>query len=208
MLSISNYKKSYNSQLLLEIPKMVLDHGIYWIKGDNGSGKSTFFKSICGIIPFEGDCEVDGLSVKKNNVAYRKLVNYSEAEPLFPEFLTQKDVVKFTANTLKTDQEQIDRLTSRLGTSDYYHQAVGTYSSGMLKKTGLVMAFLGHPKLIILDEPFITIDRQSTDKLVRLIEEYYQAGTTFLISSHVSEGGEQLPIEETFQISNQRLDRL
>jgi ABC-2 type transport system ATP-binding protein len=208
MLSIRNYKKSYSNQLLLDIPKMDFDHGIYWIKGDNGSGKSTFFKSICGIIPFEGDCIVDGLSVKNNNVSYRKLVNYSEAEPLFPAFLTQKDLVKFAANTQKADQKQIDDLTARLGTSDYYHQAVGTYSSGMLKKTGLVMAFLGNPKLIVLDEPFITIDRQSINELVKLIEEYYKAGTTFLISSHVSEGGEQLSVEDTFQIVDQKLERL
>lgn len=208
MLSIRSYKKLYSNQLLLEISKMDLDHGIYWIKGDNGSGKSTFFKSICGVIPFEGDCEVDGLSVKNDNVSYRKLVNYSEAEPVFPKFLTQKDLIKFAANTQKADQEQINELTSRLGTIDYYHQAVGTYSSGMLKKVGLIMAFLGNPKLIVLDEPFITIDRQSTDKLVELIVEYYQAGTTFLISSHIGEGGEQLPIKEVFQITNQKLEKL
>jgi len=132
-------------------------------------------------------------------------VNYSEAEPLFPEFLTQKDLVTFTALAKQAEKEQVQNITSRLGTTEYLDQPVNTYSSGMLKKTGLVLAFLGRPKLIVLDEPFITIDTKSTDALVTLIKDYHQSGTSFLISSHVTDGQDQLPIAQTYQIGNKTL---
>lgn len=206
VLSIRNYKKFYNNHLVLEIPKLDLDHGIYWIKGDNGSGKSTLFKSICGIINFEGDCQLDQFHIKTDAVAYRNFVSYSEAEPAFPEFLTQKDLIKFIVKTRGTNQNQIENLISRFDTTDYYQQPVGTYSSGMLKKTGLMLAFLGHPKLIVLDEPFITLDQQTTILLTQFIQEIYESGVTFLISSHITQGSDQLPITNTFIIKNKRLE--
>ena len=205
MLSISNYKKSYHQETILEISELNLDRGIYWIKGDNGAGKSTLFKSLSGIIPFEGDCEIDGISLKKNPVAYRGLINYSEAEPMFPEFLTQKDLITIIAHSKKVKQNQIKELLSLFGTTDYYDQSVGSYSSGMLKKVGLIMAFLGSPKIILLDEPFTTIDQNSAGQLNQLILDYYRLGTSFLISSHTTDGMNKLPISDTFHINNKGL---
>ncbi len=204
-LSLSNFEKSYGNQQILSIPDLDLNHGIYWIKGENGSGKSTLFKSICGISPFEGEILLDRYSCKKNPKSYRKLVSYSEAEPIYPDFLTQKDLITFYAKTRKSGQDQINTLVEELGTSAYLNQSVKTFSSGMLKKTGLLLAFLGDVKLIVLDEPFITIDKNSTNKLVELILQYYQRGVTFLISSHIKDGGEQLPITMSYCIKEKTL---
>jgi len=62
---------------------------------------------------------------------------------------------------------------------------VGSYSSGMLKKLSLVLAFLGQPRLILLDEPLNTIDVESLEILYRWINEKYQnEKISFLLSSH------------------------
>lgn len=204
-LEIVNYKKSFSEKVILEVPSLSLKHGIYWIKGDNGSGKSTFFKSIGGLIPFDGDIHLNEFSSKKDQQQYRKFVSYSEAEPTYPSFLSQKDLITFYAKTINAEKEQIDTLISQFDTLSYYHNSVSTYSSGMLKKTGLLLSFIGSPRLIILDEPFITIDKKSTERLEQLILSYYDSGVTFLISSHMREGKGQLPIKETYLISNQQL---
>ncbi|MTI37883.1 ABC transporter ATP-binding protein, partial [Fulvivirga lutimaris] len=136
-LSITNFRKSYESQQILGIPNLKLNHGIYWIKGGNGSGKSTLFKTICGISPFDGKISLDGFSCKRDPKLYRQLVSYSEAEPLYPDFLTQKDLILFYAKTRKANQIQVDALINQLDTNSFLNQPIKTFSSGMLKKVGL-----------------------------------------------------------------------
>ncbi|NEM99748.1 ABC transporter ATP-binding protein [Pontibacter burrus] len=184
MVRIGNYSKSYNHRLVLQVPALELETGIYWLKGENGSGKTTFLKSVAGLLPFEGTIAVQGVSIKKNPINYRQLVSYAEAEPLYPTFLTGDDLLKFYRQTRKADSSQINTLAEALGVSNYSQHKIGAYSSGMAKKLSLVLAFTGAPKLILLDEPFITLDDHSQQILTNLIADVAQQGITFIISSH------------------------
>src|ERR1700679_3408108 len=66
----------------------------------------------------------------------------------------------------------------------YVDRPIGTYSSGMLKKLSLVLAFLGDPKLILLDEPLITIDTESLKILYGWIHtQNRDKGVSFMLSS-------------------------
>ena len=51
MLHLSSVQKKYSQRIILDIPDLKIDKGIHWLKGSNGSGKSTFLKMISGIIP-------------------------------------------------------------------------------------------------------------------------------------------------------------
>lgn len=184
MLSITNFEKRYNDALILRIDNLELPHGIYWIKGENGSGKSTLFKSIAGLIPFEGKIVFNGVDLTSQPVAFRSLTNFAEAEPLYPGFLTAKDLVRFIGKTKGASRENMEVLTKHFGVDNFYENACETFSSGMLKKLSLTLAFLGNPKMIVLDEPLITLDEQTRIKLVELIKKYLANGVTFLISSH------------------------
>lgn len=184
MIRFLNYSKRYESRLVLHVPEMELNAGVYWLKGENGSGKTTFLKSIAGLIPFEGTIELQGISIKQEPMNYRRLVSYAEAEPLYPAFLTGDDLIKFYLQTRQAEPEQVNYLADMFGTSSYRNQKVGAYSSGMAKKLSLLLAFLGKPKLILLDEPFITLDQKSLQVLPELISNYSQQGTSFIISSH------------------------
>jgi ABC-2 type transport system ATP-binding protein len=109
MLQFHKFQKSYGPYLALNIGDVHIERGIYWVKGVNSSGKSTLLKAIAGILTFDGDVLIDGeYSVKKTPVAYRKLVNFAEAAPLFSEFLTGREIVDlflYTKGAL-ADQEQ------------------------------------------------------------------------------------------------------
>lgn len=206
MLQLTNFKKSYGQTVILEIDAFQLNDGIYWLQGPNGAGKSTFFKCISGIIYFQGDCEIEKNNIKKAPVEYRKQISYCEAEPEFPDFLTQKDLIAFVAKARNADKDQIEHLQEVLGTATYITQPVGTYSSGMLKKTGLLLAFLGTPKWIVLDEPFTAIDHNSVDKLVQLVDDYHKNyGTSFLVSSHIDSGHYHLPFDKVYKIEDKCL---
>ena len=171
MLRFVHFAKKYQTRLVLAVDALEIPGGVNWLKGENGSGKTSLFKSIAGILPFDGDITLNGVSIKETPVTFRKLVNYSEAEPVFPEFLTARDLVRFVGETKASSRIQQDRYCQQLGVNQYFMKPCGTYSSGMLKKLSLVLAFLGDPKLIILDEPLVTLDESSRAILMRLIVE-------------------------------------
>jgi ABC-2 type transport system ATP-binding protein len=186
MIQLSGFKKSYASRTILDVPTFSVGAGLFWIKGRNGAGKSTLFKSIAGLIPFEGDILIDGISQKKQPVRYRRCVTYSEAEPVFPAFLSARNLVRFVGETRGTEPAKQDQFCEQLGITTYFDTPCATYSSGMLKKTSLVLAFLGNPSVIILDEPLVTLDEASRQLLNSLIRERQQSmpDITFFVSSH------------------------
>jgi ABC-2 type transport system ATP-binding protein len=207
MLQINNFVKKYNDELIVKIDNLKLMHGIYWIKGENGSGKSTLFKSIAGLIPFQGTIQFNELYLGKDNIAFRRLVNFAEAEPFYPGFLTAKDLIRFIGKTKRASDEQMKSVTAHFGVDGFYDKACETFSSGMLKKLSLTLAFLGKPKLIILDEPLITLDEHTRGKLTELVLQYHSADVTFLMSSHqLIESN--LPITESFEIKQKSIHRV
>ena len=184
MLSISKFEKKYPSGFEVVIPQLDLPMGIHLLMGGNGSGKSTLLKALAGIHPAKGTIQLEGISLEKQPIEYRKKIGYAEAEPNFPEFLSISDLIEVVAKAKAATLEEIEDLTYRFGTNSFANYPIGGYSSGMLKKTALVLAFLGNPKWIILDEPFTTIDIETQEQLIRLIQEKSSAGTGFLITSH------------------------
>jgi ABC-2 type transport system ATP-binding protein len=207
MLQFQNFTKSYGSYPALKIENLQLKHGIYWIKGVNGSGKSTLLKSIAGILAFHGDILLDeSISIKKQPVAYRKLVNFAEAEPVFPDFLTGSEMIALFIAAKSAPARQEEQYIKSMGMQSFIDRPVGTYSSGMMKKLSLLLAFLGKPKLILLDEPLITIDTASLATLNSWIRERYeQEGTGFLLSSHqILEDG-SLPVSGELLVEDQAL---
>ena len=95
MIYLQQVQKKYDNKLILDVHEFTLDKGIYWIYGLNGTGKTTFLKIIAGMIPFEGDAHINTISLKKNGVNYRRQVSYAEAEPVYPSYITGRDLVLF-----------------------------------------------------------------------------------------------------------------
>ena len=207
MLRFENFIKNYGNYPALKINDLLIERGIYWIKGVNGSGKSTLLKSIAGLLSFEGDILLEGnISIKKNPVSYRKLVNFAEAEPLFPEFLTGMEMIKLFISAKDAPENQEQAYIESMKMQGYVNRPIGTYSSGMLKKLSLLLAFIGQPRIILLDEPLITIDTESLKILNTWIaEKYEQEGVSFLLSSHQALEHEALPVALELMVENQTL---
>jgi len=205
VLEISRLRQRYGEREVLSIPSFGIEKGIYWIQGENGAGKSTLFRTLAGMLPFEGSVRLDGkYDLKKDPVEYRLRLNLGEAEPLYPSFLTPADLIAFVAEAQKASREQSDRLTEAFGIN-YLESPFGSCSSGMVKKVSLLLAFLGDPSIIILDEPLITIDREAREVLFELIKEYHRNGVTFLLSSHQLFEQEGLHVSQSFRLKNKTL---
>ena len=204
-LSVQYLHKNYGSHEVLNIPEWEIETGIYWIQGENGAGKSTLFRTLAGMLPFEGQVVLDRkFDLKRDPVAYRLRLNLGEAEPLYPTFLTPADLLAFVAETRRSPAGQVEELVEALGIN-YLEQPMGSCSSGMVKKTSLALAFLGEPSVIILDEPLITIDLEARGNLFSLIKAYHARGVTFLLSSHQPFDHNDLPLTAGFQLQNRTL---
>lgn len=203
MLRFENVKKYYGSLLAIEIPELLLDKGIWWLQGENGSGKTTLLKMIAGMHPFTGNIILEGeLSITKQRQRFLKLVNYAEAEPLYPDFLTAKDIVELYCKTKGGHLLHAQELLKQLHVYDAYTQKLGGYSSGMLKKLSLVLAFIGKPNVILLDEPLITLDANSVSTICQIINRCYQSGISFIIASHQPVQTDQLSFTGTLVAEN------
>lgn len=195
MLQINKFKKTYNSRVVLQVDSFLVTPGIYWIRGTNGSGKSTLLRTIAGLTSFEGDIILaEKLNIRKQPVAYRSAVNFAEAEPIFPAFLTGTELIELFKSAKNAPAHQEDFYVESMAMTAYLKEPVSTYSSGMLKKLSLVLAFLGRPTCILLDEPLTTLDVESIPVLYSWIaRQHQQQQTSFLLSSHQAFEGDELP---------------
>ncbi|MBA3648121.1 MAG: ABC transporter ATP-binding protein [Chitinophagales bacterium] len=210
MLQIVNVKKFYGSYLALQVSSLTISDGIHWLQGINGSGKTTFLKIIAGLLPFSGDIFIrDTISIKKKPVAYRRLVNYAEAEPLYPSFLSGTDLINLFVKAKQGTHQQADELIELLHVNSFISHPIGTYSSGMQKKMSIILALIGHPSLVLLDEPLVTVDDASVNIIYELIENYHRSkGTSFLLTSHQQFDQSRFTIENRFLVENQMIKHL
>jgi ABC-2 type transport system ATP-binding protein len=165
------------------------------------------FKSLAGLLPHDGDVLFDdNISLKSHPVEFRKRLSYGEAEPLYPGFLTAKDLIHFIGKTKGASLLQQRQLTERFGINSFFENSCETYSSGMLKKLSIALAFLGAPRVIILDEPLITLDEQGCEILFQLINEsIINDHVTFLLSSHQLIEHTSIAIVATYLIENKTI---
>lgn len=204
-LTLKNISKKYGSHTVLEFEEWKINSGIFWIKGGNGTGKTTLFRIISGQTPFLGNVLLNGIDLKKQSAKFLIQISCAEAEPQYPLFITGNELINFYKDVRKVNQIDIDELTELFDMKPFLGQKIGGYSSGMLKKLSLICALMGDADLYILDEPLITIDAASADKLYQLITEKAKQGKSFLLSSHQEIDADKLLINGMFMIDNKKI---
>jgi ABC-2 type transport system ATP-binding protein len=203
MLQFNGVEKSFGSSMVFTIPSLELPSAVYWLQGPNGSGKTTLLRVLAGILPFRGQIRLRGISLGRDPVAYRRLVGWADAEPLYPDFLTGQDLLAFYRDIIRPPAGQLDDLIERLGVSSWLGSKAVTWSAGMCKKISLLLALMGRPALITLDEPFGTLDQSGAVALFEFVRErYHLEGTAFILSSHQSGLNREIQNLRSLQIYN------
>lgn len=199
MLLINNVCKKYKNGKYANknISLQINDGEIYGFIGPNGAGKSTLIKSIVGLHKFDnGTIELDGLSLKNNELEFKKRLAYIPDNPDLYESLTGIGYLNFVADIFGIDKENrvklINQYASRLEIKQDLANQIKSYSHGMKQKLALVSAFIHKPKLLVLDEPFVGLDPKASFELKEIMKEFVTSGSIIFFSSHVLEIVEKL----------------
>lgn len=198
MLKIEGLTKTYGNKKAVDALTLTINKGeIYGFIGHNGAGKTTTLKSCAGILRFDaGDIYIDGISIKDDPIAAKRLIAYIPDNPDLYEFLSGVKYLNFIADVYGVGkaqrEERIHKYAELFELTDDLAQPVSAYSHGMKQKLALIAALIHTPKLMIMDEPFVGLDPVASHALKRIMHEICDAGGAIFFSTHVLEVAEKL----------------
>ena len=165
--------------------------------GPNGAGKSTAIKAAVGVLPFvEGEIFIDGMSVRDDPVACKRITAYLPDNPDLYENLTGIRYLNFIADIFSVSggerSERIEHYTGYFGIEGALGDPISSYSHGMKQKLALCAALVHSPRLLVLDEPFVGLDPEAALNLKRLMAEVCASGGAVFFSTHVLDVAQNL----------------
>ncbi len=161
----------------------------YGLVGPNGAGKTTTLSMATGLLrPDAGTASVHGVDVWTDPAAAKRMIgNLADGVRLFDR-LTGAQLISYTALMYGLPREQIpQRMADLLRLMDLEAAAgtpVADYSAGMTKKVALACALVHAPRLLVLDEPFESVDPVSAANIEDVLRSYTGSGGTVIVSSH------------------------
>ena len=187
-IEIRNLSKSFRGMYALDHFNMTVPVGaIYGFIGENGSGKSTTEKLICGhLVPDEGDIKLFGRDYTDPGVRVR-VGALIENAGCFPGSSVYQNLKMQAINlNLEDPESEISRVLKIVRMEDSAKLKFKNCSLGMKQRIGIAMALLGEPALLILDEPINGLDTDGM-RIMReiLVDITANLGCTVLISSHI-----------------------
>lgn len=152
--------------------------------GPSGCGKTTLMRAIVGVQRVAGGrVEVDGQPA--GHPSLRRRVGYVTQAPSVYGDLTVRENLRYFAQVVGAPAADVDRVIGEVGLPDSEHRRVGHLSGGQSARVSLAVALLGHPALLVLDEPTVGLDPILRRDLWQLFGRLAQHGRTLLVSSHV-----------------------
>ncbi len=159
------------------------------LTGPNGSGKTTLLRMLSVTsFPTSGEITYAGVSIHASPHVYLQHVGIVHDESSLPEFLSAVELLEYAVRARgkwhADSPKDISSLLDTLQLDERRQNLIGTYSSGMLKKTQIAMGLIVEPSVILMDEPFRGLDVESLDAAIGLFNAIKQKGGLMVIASH------------------------
>lgn len=178
-LVIHGLRKAYGSQIALDGIDLTLDDGVVAVLGANGSGKSTLLRILATLTkPDSGVIMFEGLSYMEHERQLRAQIGYLPQTLELPEMLTPRKLLNHLARMRGATLDSIAPLRLEAILDQPFHKL----SSGQQRLIGIAQAFLGSPRLLLLDEFARGLDVTERESAFRLVG---QQGKLTIFSTHI-----------------------
>jgi len=191
MIKVDNIKKNYSGVTVLDLPELEIPKGeSFGLVGNNGAGKTTFFRLVLDLIKAdEGKVFSKGENVAGNNPWKSYTGSYLDKRFLI-DFLTPEEYFNFLGSVYRLPKGDLERFLESfeeffngevMGKKKY----IRDLSSGNQQKVGIASALMLSPEVLVLDEPFNSLDPTTQIRLKKMLNKFREERqVTMLISSH------------------------
>jgi len=187
-IEIRNLTKNFKEKQALAGLDMTVPTGsIYGFIGENGSGKSTTEKIICGLLnPTSGQIKIYGQDYKNEDVR-ASIGVLIEAPGCYPNYSVWNNLMLQAANlSIKNPQDEVRRVLKLVRMEGAASNKFKNCSLGMKQRIGIAMAIMGKPKLLVLDEPINGLDADGMRIMREILTDIVKnKECTVLVSSHI-----------------------
>jgi ABC-type multidrug transport system ATPase subunit len=192
-LTITNLSKTYpNGVHALRNISLSIPNGMFGLLGPNGAGKSTLIRILATLQEADsGKIFLGDMDVLKEKDAVRKILGYLPQEFGLYQKISAETFLDHIAylkgiTRRKEREETVKALLNKVNLYDARKKNLGTYSGGMKQRFGIAQALIGHPKLIIVDEPTAGLDPTERNRFHNLLSEIGE-NTIVILSTHIVE---------------------
>jgi ABC-2 type transport system ATP-binding protein len=187
VLKVKNITKYYGPLKAVDNLSFTVNRGdIFGLLGVNGSGKTTTFRIIMGLLDANGGSVT--LDDKEIDYSLTDNIGFLTEERSLLTKLTVREQAEYYGilkgmKKAEIDKE-LDKWLERFGISGYKHRKIKELSKGNQQKIQFITAIINNPKLLILDEPFSGLDPINTEMFKEVIKEFEKKGSMIIFSSH------------------------
>ncbi|EGP5332435.1 ATP-binding cassette domain-containing protein [Enterococcus faecium] len=185
VLKATGITKKYGAAKALDKVSIEIKRGmIYGLIGENGAGKSTFMRTIMGLISIdEGSIELFGTTDLQ--AARRRMGQSIETPALYPE-LTARDNLRIQAANGGVSDREIEDLLKMMRLENTGKKKAKNFSLGMRQRLAIANALITNPEFLILDEPTNGMDPAGMAEMREIIQRLVkERGIIVLLSSHL-----------------------
>jgi ABC-2 type transport system ATP-binding protein len=191
MIHVKDLTKDYSGETVLNIPELVINKGeSFGLVGNNGAGKTTLFRCVLDLIrPTTGSVFSDGNDVAKKE-GWKKYTGSYLDDGFLIDFLTPEEYFRFVADVYNLSEGDLQQFYADF--EDFFNneiigkkKLIRDLSSGNRQKIGIASALMPGPEVLVLDEPFNSLDPTTQIRLKNLLNKLQsEKEITMLISSH------------------------
>ena len=189
MITLDSVTKTFGTFTAVDNISYTIEVGEHFaLLGPNGAGKTTIVRMLLDFIkPTAGKISINGVPV--SDPESRKQIGYLAEQHLIPPYLSGFRYLMRHASLIglsgKNAILEVDRVLEMVAMKGDEKQKSVTYSKGMKQRIGIAAAILGHPKLLILDEPVAGLDPIGIREVRKILENLYDRGITVILNSHL-----------------------
>lgn len=163
--------------------------------GPNGAGKTTTLRILSGILrPDSGTVKICGVDIFKKPREAKTCLGYLPEDAVPFLNLTVRENLEYVGILRGIDRldDRIDELVKVLELEDLMNKPAAALSRGNRQKVALAMAIIHRPKVLLLDEPLNYLDIPTQERIIKLLRNMNNDGTTILLSTHIMSIAEKL----------------